>query len=186
MKKIIVLLAVVACSYSSGWDFGNHDGGGLTLGEISVDHHDLGAFNLGGTESHSLDTLDDHSSILNKINGWHSGGSLHGAHVIPVVKHIGVPTIKKVPISVPHPVVETVPQPYPVHVIVPKPVPFQVEKQVIKTVEKKVPTPVEKIIPVKVEKPVPFHVVKHVPVPVEKPIPIKIPIYKTIVHKIKG
>jgi len=62
----------------------------------------------------------------------------------------------------------------------------QVEKTIIKTVEKKVPTPVEKIIPVKVEKPVPFHVVKNVPVPVVKPIPIKIPVYKTIVHKVKG
>ncbi|XP_011158347.1 uncharacterized protein LOC105194909 [Solenopsis invicta] len=184
MKKIIVLLGVVACSYSSDWDFGNHGGGGLTLGEISVDHHDLGAFNLGGTESHSLDFLGDH--LPTKVSDWHLGiGGLHGANVIPIIKHIGVPTIKKVPISVPHPVVETVPQPYPLHVLVPKPVPFEVEKHVFKTVEKKVPTPVEKIIPVKVEKPVPFHVVKHVPVPVEKPFPIKIPIYKTIVHTVK-
>jgi len=45
----IVLLGVVACSYSSDWNFGNHGGGGLTLGEISVDHHNLGAFSLGGT-----------------------------------------------------------------------------------------------------------------------------------------
>ncbi|XP_011874146.1 PREDICTED: proline-rich protein 4-like [Vollenhovia emeryi] len=182
MKKIIVLLGVVACSYSSDWNLGNH--GGLTLGEISLDHHDLGAFSLGGTESHSLDWFGGHLPI--KVSDWHSSISgLHGANIIPTTKYIGIPTIQKVPISVPHPVVETVPQPYPVHVIVSKPVPFEVEKQVFKTVEKKVPTPVEKIIPIKIEKPVPFHVVKHVPVPVEKPIPIKIPVYKTIVHKIK-
>ncbi|XP_020282694.1 uncharacterized protein LOC109854222 [Pseudomyrmex gracilis] len=177
MKKIIVLLGLIACSHGSGWEsLGSH--GELTLGEISIDHDDLGAFNL-GTESHSSDFLGDHLS-----NGWHSG--LHGSHVIPVVKHVGIPTIKQVPISVPHPVVQTVPQPYPVPVVVTKPVPYQVEKQVIKTVEKKVPTPVEKIIPVKIEKPVPFKVVKHVPILVQKPIPIKIPIYKTIVHKVKG
>lgn len=45
----IVLLGVIACSYSSDWDLGNHGDGGLTLGEISIDHHDLGAFNLGET-----------------------------------------------------------------------------------------------------------------------------------------
>jgi len=40
----IVLLGVITCSYSSDWNFGNHDdGGGLTLGEISLDH------GLGGT-----------------------------------------------------------------------------------------------------------------------------------------
>ncbi|XP_018364034.1 PREDICTED: uncharacterized protein LOC108761803 [Trachymyrmex cornetzi] len=180
MKKIIVLLGVITCSYSSDWNFGNHDdGGGLTLGEISLDH-----YGLGGTESHSLDLLGGHSPI--KISDWHSATSgHHGINVIPKVKHIGIPTVQKIPINIPHPVVETVPQPYPVPLVVPKPVPFQVEKQVIKTVEKKIPTPVEKIIPVKIEKPVPFHVVKHVPIPVEKPIPIKIPIYKTIVHKVK-
>ncbi|XP_050454872.1 valine-rich protein-like [Cataglyphis hispanica] len=181
MKKIIVLLGIVACSYSSNW--GNYGGGELTLGEISVDHHDLGSFDLGKTGSHTLDFLGDHSPLLNEISGWHSDISSHGAKIIPVVKHVGIPTIKKVPISIPHPVVQTIPQPYPVAVVIPKPVPYEVEKQIIKTVEKKVPTPVEKIIPFKIEKPVPFHVVKHVPVPVEKPIPIKIPIYKTIVHK---
>ncbi|GAB1863745.1 Proline-rich protein 4-like isoform X1 [Camponotus japonicus] len=184
MKEIIVLLGIVAYSYSSNWGFDNYGGGELTLGEISTNHHDFGSFNLGGTGSHSLDISEDHSSVLNEISDWHSSiSSFHGANVIPVVKHIGVPTIKKVPINIPHPVVQTVPQPYPVTVVIPKPVPYEVEKQIIKTVEKKVPTPVEKIIPIKIEKPVPFHVVKHVPVPVEKPIPIKIPIYKTIVHK---
>jgi hypothetical protein len=43
----IVLLAVVAYSYGSDWAFGGDDGGGLTLGEISIDHH--GGFELGGT-----------------------------------------------------------------------------------------------------------------------------------------
>ncbi|XP_077271103.1 uncharacterized protein LOC143902245 [Temnothorax americanus] len=181
MKKIIVLLGVVACSYSSHWDFEHHGDNGLTLGEISLDHHDLGAFSLG--ESHSLDLL---GGLPIKVSDWHSTISgLHGVNVIPIVKHIGIPTIQQVPISVPHPVVQTVPQPYPVHVLVPKPVPFEVEKQVFKTVEKKVPTPIEKIIPIKIEKPVPFHVVKHVAVPVEKPFPIKIPVYKTIVHTVK-
>ncbi|XP_072767267.1 uncharacterized protein [Anoplolepis gracilipes] len=184
MKKIIVLLGIIAYSYSSNWSFENDGGGGLTLGEISIDHHDVGTFNLGRTGSHSLDFLEDHSPFLNKINDWHSDiTNLHGANVIPVVKHIGIPTIKKIPINIPHLVVQTVPQPYPVTVVIPKPVPYEVEKQIIKTVEKKIPTPVEKIIPVKIEKPVPFHVVKYVPVPVEKPIPIKIPIYKTVIHK---
>ncbi|XP_026827103.1 valine-rich protein [Ooceraea biroi] len=181
-----MLLGVVTCSYSSEWGFGGHGDGELTLGEISIDHG-LGGLELGGTGGHSLEFLGN--SLLNKVSGWHSSygdiGGSHG-HLIPVVKHIGIPTIKKVPISVPHPVVETVPQPYPVAVVVPKPVPYAVEKPIIKTVEKKIPTPVEKIIPIKIEKPVPFHVVKHVPVPVEKPIPIKVPIYKTIVHKVKG
>lgn len=45
----IVLLGVIVCSYSSDWGFGNHDGGGLTLGEISIDHHGLGDFSIGGT-----------------------------------------------------------------------------------------------------------------------------------------
>lgn len=45
----IVLLGIVACSYSSNWGFGNSGGGELTLGEISVDHHNLGSFNLGKT-----------------------------------------------------------------------------------------------------------------------------------------
>lgn len=44
-----MLLGIVACSYSSNWGFGNDGGGGLTLGEISIDHHDLGTLNLGGT-----------------------------------------------------------------------------------------------------------------------------------------
>ncbi|XP_029158349.1 uncharacterized protein LOC114930635 [Nylanderia fulva] len=182
MEKIIVLLGIVACSYGSNWGFGDDGGGGLTLGEISIT--DLGTFNLGETESHSLNFLGDYSPLLNEISDWHSNiNSFHGANVIPVVKHIGIPTIKKVPIRIPYPDIETVPQPYPVPVVIPKPVPYQVEKQIIKTVEKKIPTPVEKIIPVPIEKPVPFHVVKHVPVPIEKPFPIKIPIYKTIIHK---
>ncbi|RLU20590.1 hypothetical protein DMN91_007201 [Ooceraea biroi] len=168
---LIMLLGVVTCSYSSEWGFGGHGDGELTLGEISIDHG-LGGLELGGTGGHSLEFLGN--SLLNKVSGWHSSygdiGGSHG-HLIPVVKHI---------------VVETVPQPYPVAVVVPKPVPYAVEKPIIKTVEKKIPTPVEKIIPIKIEKPVPFHVVKHVPVPVEKPIPIKVPIYKTIVHKVKG
>ncbi|XP_014467864.1 PREDICTED: uncharacterized protein LOC106740913 [Dinoponera quadriceps] len=185
MKKIIVLFGVIACSCCSNWNFESHGGHGITLGEISIDHHDMGVFSLGKTDGHSLNFLDDHSSFLSNINGWHSDiSSSHGGHVIPVVKHIGIPTIKKIPLNVPHPVVQTVIQPYPVAVVIPKPVPFEVEKQVIKTVEKKVPTPVEKIIPVKIEKLVPFHVVKHVPIPVEKPFPVKIPIYKTIVHKV--
>lgn len=45
----IVLLGVVAYSFGSDWGFGDHGGGGLTLGEISLDHHDLGTFSLGGT-----------------------------------------------------------------------------------------------------------------------------------------
>lgn len=147
-----MLFGIVACSYSSHWNFGNH--GGLTLGEIAVDKHNSGSFDLGGlnihvsllishtiyhwkafstcellqiitikcpfvtpitahdcnllatyrrlvtqtwqmltrgfsiSESHSLDFLGGHSSILNKVNDWHSD-SFHGAHVIPVVKHIG-------------------------------------------------------------------------------------------------
>ncbi|XP_011149725.1 uncharacterized protein LOC105189365 [Harpegnathos saltator] len=189
MKTIIVLFGVVTFSCCSKWDFGNHDGlgNGLTLGEISLDHHDLGAFSLGKTDGHSLDLLEDHQIISNKASGWHTDtSSFHGGHVIPVYKNIGIPTIKKVPVSIPHPVVQTVAQPYPVPVVISKPVPYEVEKQVITTVEKKVPTPVEKIIPVPIEKLVPFPVVKHVPVPVAKPIPIKIPVYKTIVHKVKG
>ncbi|XP_067205124.1 uncharacterized protein [Linepithema humile] len=185
MKKIIVLFGIVACSYGSHWNYGNY--GELTLGEIAIDQHSSGTFNLG--ESHSLDFLGGHSPILNEVSNWPSDiNNFHGAHVIPVVKHIaiGIPTITKVPIGVPHPLVEAVPQPYPVTVVIPKPVPYEVEKQVVKTVEKKVLTPVEKIVPVKIEKLVPFRVVKHVPVPFEKPIPIKIPIYKTIIHKVKG
>ncbi|KAL0114758.1 hypothetical protein PUN28_011816 [Cardiocondyla obscurior] len=180
----IVLLGIITCSYSSVWNFGSHGDGELTLGEISLDHHDLGAFNLGGTESHSLGLLGNKLPI--KISDWHSVISgLHGVNIKPTFNHIGIPMIQKVPISIPHPVIETYAQPYPVTVVIPKPVPYEVEKQVFKTVEKKVPTPVEKIIPIKIEKPVPFHVVKHIPVPVVKPIPIKIPVYKTIVHKIK-
>jgi len=42
-------------------------------------------------ESHLLDFLkEDHSPTLNEVSNWHSGiDSFHGAHVIPVVKHIG-------------------------------------------------------------------------------------------------
>lgn len=45
----IVLLGIVACSYSSNWGFGDDGGDGLTLGEISINHDDLGTFNLGAT-----------------------------------------------------------------------------------------------------------------------------------------
>jgi len=51
----IVLLAVVACSYGSDWSFGGDDGGGLTLGEISIDHH--GGFELGGAGLNELSCI---------------------------------------------------------------------------------------------------------------------------------
>lgn len=41
-------------------------------------------------ESHSLDFLGDPSPILNEVNNWHSNiNNFHGAHIIPIFKHIG-------------------------------------------------------------------------------------------------
>ncbi|XP_023289022.1 proline-rich protein 4-like [Orussus abietinus] len=187
MRTFVLVLCLVGHCYASFWSFDGH-GGGLTLGEISLDHHhDLPAISL-GEHGHELTPLE---SVDHGWHGWQGGWDEqisighagHGIKVIPVVKHIGIPVVKEVEIKIPHPVVQTVPQPYPVAVPVPQPVPYEVIKPVFTKVEKKVPTPVEKIIPVKVEKPVPFKVYKHIPVPVEKPVPIKIPVYKTVYHK---
>ncbi|XP_023245474.1 homeotic protein proboscipedia-like [Copidosoma floridanum] len=104
--------------------------------------------------------------------------------VVPVYKKIGVPVFHPVRIPVFRPVTVGVPQPYPILVPMIHPVPYEVIKTIVKTVEKKVPTPIEKIIPVASEKPVPFEVIKHVPMFYEQKIPIKIPVYKTIHHKI--
>ncbi|XP_066585109.1 uncharacterized protein [Prorops nasuta] len=178
----LLFLGIIQYCWTSGII---HGGGGLTLGEISVDHHCvLPEITLGDDTSNN--GFGGHGwSSGHEILGWDADVSIghHGsAHIIPVVEHIGIPVIKKVDIPVPHPIVETVPQPYPVPMVVQKPVPYEVIKPVFKTVEKKVPTPVEKIIPVKVEKPVPYTVVKPVPHYVPKPVPIKVPVYKTIVH----
>ncbi|KAG7197240.1 hypothetical protein KM043_018365 [Ampulex compressa] len=174
MQEIVSLAIVRHCS-ATGWDFGGHGGGDFTFGEISMDHHQAGGISLG-------------QSSLHEGNGWASdiGIGGHGSHFVPVVKHIGYPVLKSFPIHVPHVQVSAVAQPYPFHVLVPKPVAIPVEKQEFTKIEKHVPTPVEKIIPVKIEKPVPFTVVKPVAVPVIKHIPIKIPLYKTVVHKVKG
>uniref|UniRef100_A0A1B0DJH2 Uncharacterized protein n=1 Tax=Phlebotomus papatasi TaxID=29031 RepID=A0A1B0DJH2_PHLPP len=45
-------------------------------------------------------------------------------------------------------------------------------------VEKKIPYPVEKHVPYKVE--------KYIQVPVPHPIPVKVPVVKTIFHKVKS
>lgn len=45
----IVLLGIVSCSYSSAWNLGGHGDEGLTLGEISIDNHGSGGFELAGT-----------------------------------------------------------------------------------------------------------------------------------------
>ncbi|XP_011495031.1 PREDICTED: uncharacterized protein LOC105359958 [Ceratosolen solmsi marchali] len=131
--------------------------------------------------------INTDGNSINGLQAWITDvvvGKHKANHIQPIIKNIGYPVYKDVEFKIPYPEVHHAQQPYPVLVPMLHPVPFEVTKTVVKTVEKKVPTPVEKIVPVPVEKLVPFKVIKHVPVLVDKKIPIKIPVYKTIHHKV--
>uniref|UniRef100_A0A182U4U4 Uncharacterized protein n=1 Tax=Anopheles melas TaxID=34690 RepID=A0A182U4U4_9DIPT len=104
---------------------------------------------------------------------------------VPYVKKIHVPIPQEVRIKIPHPVLVPVPRPYPVHIPVAQPIAVPDIKEITVPIEKIVPYPVEKKIPVPIEKPVPYPVEKHVPVYLPHPIPVKVPIVKTIIHKVK-
>uniref|UniRef100_A0A182T051 Uncharacterized protein n=1 Tax=Anopheles maculatus TaxID=74869 RepID=A0A182T051_9DIPT len=104
---------------------------------------------------------------------------------VPYVKKIHVPIPQEVRVKIPHPVLVPVPRPYPVHIPVAQPIAVPDIKEITVPIEKIVPYPVEKKIPVPIEKPVPYPIEKHVPVYLPQPIPVKVPIVKTIIHKVK-
>ncbi|XP_053658866.1 uncharacterized protein LOC128707933 [Anopheles marshallii] len=104
---------------------------------------------------------------------------------VPYVKKIHVPIPQEVRVKIPHPVLVPVPRPYPVHIPVAQPIAVPDIKEITVPIEKIVPYPVEKKIPVPIEKPVPYPIEKHVPVYLPQPIPVKVPIVKTIIHRVK-
>ncbi|XP_003426845.3 uncharacterized protein LOC100679224 [Nasonia vitripennis] len=184
MIYFLLILGITKTCQASGWGLGYGYGEGHSFGEISLDHnsisHDLHGWN-------QIHDLSDNKKPISGLEAWLQDvviGKDHKGLVKPIIKEIAYPVYKNVEIKIPYPQVQQVNQPYPVLVPMLHPVPYEVIKTVVKTVEKKVPTPVEKIVPVPVEKPVPYEVVKHIPMFVEKKIPIKIPVYKTIHHKV--
>lgn len=104
----------------------------------------------------------------------------------PVYKQIHVPISKPVDVKIPHPVLVPVPHPYPIHIPVAQPVAVPVVKEITIPVEKIVPYPVEKHVPYPVEKHIPYPVEQHIKVHVPHPYPVKVPIIKTIYHKVKS
>ncbi|XP_052863576.1 probable serine/threonine-protein kinase kinX [Anopheles cruzii] len=104
---------------------------------------------------------------------------------VPYVKKIHVPIPQEVKVRIPHPVLVPIPRPYPVHIPVAQPVAVPDIKEITVPIEKVVPYPVEKKIPVPIEKPVPYPIEKHVPVYLPQPIAVRVPIVKTIIHKVK-
>lgn len=104
----------------------------------------------------------------------------------PVYKQIHVPISKPVDVKIPHPVLVPVPHPYPIHIPVAQPVAVPIVKEITIPVEKIVPYPVEKHVPYPVEKHIPYPVEQHIKVHVPHPYPVKVPIFKTIYHKVKS
>ncbi|XP_058055765.1 sarcoplasmic reticulum histidine-rich calcium-binding protein-like [Anopheles bellator] len=104
---------------------------------------------------------------------------------VPYVKKIHVPIPQEVKVRIPHPVLVPIPRPYPVHIPVSQPIAVPDIKEITVPIEKVVPYPVEKKIPVPIEKPVPYPIEKHVPVYLPHPIAVRVPIVKTIIHKVK-
>lgn len=113
--------------------------------------------------------------------------------IIPQCKHLLInfkifsfSVQRPVKVQIPHPVLVPVPHPYPIHIPVSKPVAVPVVKEIT--------IPVEKIVPYPVIKQVPFTVEKHVPYPVERivhvhrrvPVPIRVPVVKTVIHRVKA
>ncbi|XP_075144654.1 uncharacterized protein LOC142219657 [Haematobia irritans] len=107
-------------------------------------------------------------------------------HPYPVVKKLHVPVHEPVQIPVSHAVIVPIKKPVPIHIPITKNVQVPVEKDLKIPVERIVPYPVEKHIPVPVEKRVPYEVIKYVPIKVAKPFPVKVPVFKTVLHKVKG
>ncbi|XP_073820453.1 uncharacterized protein isoform X2 [Musca autumnalis] len=104
----------------------------------------------------------------------------------PVVKKLHVPVHEPVQIPVSHTVIIPIRKPVPIHVPITQNVQVPFEKDLKIPVERVVPYPVEKHVPVPVEKPVPYEVVKYVPIKVARPFPVKVPVFKTVLHKVKG
>ncbi|XP_061398406.1 homeobox protein Hmx-like [Musca vetustissima] len=104
----------------------------------------------------------------------------------PVVKKLHVPVHEPVQIPVSHAVIIPIKKPVPIHVPITQNVQIPVEKDLKIPVERVVPYPVEKHVPVPVEKPVPYEVIKYVPIKVARPFPVKVPVFKTVLHKVKG
>ncbi|KAJ8667027.1 hypothetical protein QAD02_008689 [Eretmocerus hayati] len=179
---ILVPLLLGICQ-AMRWDV-HQNNGGYSVNEYPLDHNSLEQDVQG--QGYGLDSTGAKKAI-NGLEAWLADvyiGKNPGSHIKPIIKEIGYPVYKKVELKIPYPDIQQVSQPYPILMPMLHPVRYEVVKTVVKTVERKVPTPMEKVVPVPVEKPVPFEVVKHVPVFVEKKIPIKIPVYKTIHHKI--
>lgn len=91
---------------------------------------------------------------------------------------------RPVHVSIPHPVLVPQPHAYPIHIPVAKPYAVPVVKEITIPIEKIVPYPVVKKVPFTVEKRVPYHVEKFVTVHKKVPYAIKVPIVKTIIHRV--
>ncbi|XP_050318081.1 uncharacterized protein LOC126751670 [Bactrocera neohumeralis] len=114
------------------------------------------------------------------------------ARHVEVTKHIPaidyervhVPYNQSVPIHIPQPIITAVPRPYAIRVPVAKTVAVPKVQEVRIPIEKVKPFPVERPVPFIVERRVPYMVEKQVAKPVYYPYPVKVPIVKTIVHKV--
>lgn len=93
---------------------------------------------------------------------------------------------RPVHVPIPHPVLVPQPQAYPLHIPVAKPYAVPVVKEITIPIEKIVPYPVVKRVPYTVEKHVPYHVEKFVTVHKKVPYAIKVPIVKTIIHRVNA
>uniref|UniRef100_A0A0A1XDL7 Uncharacterized protein n=1 Tax=Zeugodacus cucurbitae TaxID=28588 RepID=A0A0A1XDL7_ZEUCU len=105
---------------------------------------------------------------------------------IPAVDYerVHVPYNHSVPIRIPQPIITAVPRPYAIRVPVTKTIAVPKVQEVRIPIEKVKPYPVERPVPFVVERRVPYMVEKQVAKPVYYPYPVKVPIVKTIVHKI--
>lgn len=194
---------------SGGYNRGNSDHGynsGLQQGDSIGDFGEINHGNaysasniealsesFGGPSDHYGGGESNDHSEESGIYHTHGHSTPVSKHVeitkpvaVPVYKQIHVPVQKPFHVQIPHPVLVPVPQPYPIHVPVAQPVAVPIVKEISIPVEKVVPYPVEKKVPYPVEKHVPYPVEKHVTIPVHQPIPYKVPIVKTIFHKVKS
>nr|XP_036224162.1 AF4/FMR2 family member lilli [Bactrocera oleae] len=127
----------------------------------------------------------------------HTPASIAALAGIPLARHVEVtkhiPTIdyervhvpynQSVPIHIPQPIITAVPRPYAIRVPVAKTVAVPKVQEVRIPIEKVTPFPVERPVPFIVERRVPYMVEKQVAKPVYYPYPVKVPIVRTIVHK---
>lgn len=93
---------------------------------------------------------------------------------------------RPIEVKIPHPVLVPVPQSYPIHIPVSRPVAVPLVNEIKIPIEKIVPFPVVKKVPYYVEKHVPYHVEKFITIHKKIPYPIKVPVVKTIIHRVNS